>query len=147
MEYDKDNKLQAGDRVRLIKVHGSMNQNSSVGDVGTVVDNDIFEFTYRLKMDSGVMQLVYSYEIDVVPTTIEKIEKKEVPLGNLIAAQRARRQELTRLIEDVLRNHYDYPAITILMKLEDAGVQIMKPEIKPFVPSQVTKEELEGLPD
>ena len=37
-----------------------------------------------------------------------------------------RRKELIQLIEDVLRNHYDYPAQTILMKLEDAGVEIMK---------------------
>ena len=60
---------------------------------------------------------------------------------------RERRGELVQIIEDVLRNHYDYPANTILMKLEDAGVQIMKPEIKPFQPSQVTEEELEGLPE
>lgn len=40
----------------------------------------------------------------------------------------ARRGELIKIIEHVLKNHYDYPAVTILMHLEDAGVQIMKPK-------------------
>lgn len=73
MKYDPNNKLAIGTRVVLTRYFGgsnSFNKGIDIGDIGTVVENDIFEYCYVLKMEKDVdspRQCVYSTEIELAP--------------------------------------------------------------------------------
>lgn len=70
MEFDPKNKLQIGTKVYISNIPNwaKFNDGIQVGDVGTIVQNKIFEYTYVVKMDKDIenkLQPVYASEIEL----------------------------------------------------------------------------------